>query len=639
MLKLLLVCLLVSIMSPVHALLLPAQAGIHEPASLAGHLMALRDPGGLLRIEDLLAQHPDANFVPLPGFLAAGFTRDVYWLRFTLQRTGDATDHWYLEVAPSFLDDVTLYAPGGDGHYQAARLGDLQPYSARPVQFRNFIFPLTLPEAQLTYYLRVKTTSTMLVRVLAWQYPGLLLAAQTDTGIYSAYFGLIVLAFLTNLVFWLWLRDRIYVSYCAYVAMLGLVMMATGGFISQWLLPNSPVLADRLVGIVLCLTYLIRTYFFIVVLRLRSHFPRINRGFDIVLGFYALCTLCAIAGFYTVVAPWLQMVVLVINSSVAFAGPWLLWRGHKEYLLYTLAFTASFIAVLIALFRLLGWLSINTPSDYITMLGTIIHIVLLNIAVADRVRRSERKLLDAETKTALLGIERENLKLQRQFVAMVSHEFRTPLAVIDATAQSVEIGCAQTGSTSYAFIAPRQEKIRRAVRRMVSLLDNFLTSERLDVQSVDINCKSLDLRELATEAAKSWHHLLSAPDQLILDIDNQPIMVFVDRAMLTLALSNLIDNAMKYSRAGSPITLRAYKKQGYGWIEVEDQGQGISADALGKIYDKFYRSSDAMAVPGAGLGLYLVREIVGQHGGEITVVSQEGQGTLFHLRLPLTVQV
>ena len=283
----------------------------------------------------------------------------------------------------------------------------------------------------------------------------------------------------------------------------------------------------------------------------------------------------------------------------------------------------------------MGWLSISIPSDYITMLGTIIHIVLLNIAVADRVRRSERKLRDAETKTVLLSIERETVKQQREFVAMVSHEFRTPLAVIDAAAQSVEIGCAQTGSSTYEFIAPRQEKIRRAVRRMVSLLDNFLTSERLDVQAVEINRKPLDLRLLVAEAAKSWRHLLSDPDQLVLELASVATTVFADRAMMTLALSNLIDNALKYASAGSQITLRVHHEQGFGSIEVEDLGHGIAPQALGKIFDKFYRSGDAMAVPGAGLGLYLVRTIVDQHGGEISVVSAEGKGSLFLVKLPL----
>ena len=345
MMKYLLALLMATLCWPAQALTLSPQTGLHNPASLSGQLSVLRDAGGKTRIEDVAAPDKTGKFVALPGFLGAGFTTDTYWLRFTLQRTPKSPDQWLIEVAPPFLDDVTLFVPHHDGKFEATRLGDLHPYAERPVPHRNFVFPVKLPDEQaVTLYLRVKTTSTMLVRVFAWQYPGLLGATQTDTSIYNIYFGLIALSFMTNMVFWFWLRDRLYASYCGYLAMLALVMMATGGFISQWLFPTVPALADRLVGIILSLTYLIGTHFFIVVLRLREHFLRLNRLFNLVLSFYALCVLVAMTGHYGVIAPWLQMVALVMNSGVAIAGPYLLLRGHREYLLYTLAFSASFAA-------------------------------------------------------------------------------------------------------------------------------------------------------------------------------------------------------------------------------------------------------------------------------------------------------
>ena len=634
MLKYLLTLLIATFCLPVQALMLLPQSGLGEPASLSGQLTVLLDASGKLRIEDVAA--PAQSFTALPGFLGAGFTTDTYWLRFTLQRTTKTPDQWLIEVAPPFLDDVTLFVPRNDGTFDATRLGDLHPYTARPVPHRNFVFPLRLPDDQpVTLYLRVKTTSTMFVLVFAWQYPGLLAATQTDTSIYAIYFGLIALGFMTNLVFWFWLRDRLYVSYCGYLAMLALVMMATGGFITQLLFPTVPVLADRLVGIVLSLTYLIWTHFFIIALRLREHFPRLNRIFDIVLGFYALCTLVAIAGHYGAIASYLQMVVLLMNTGVAIAGPWLLWRGHREFLLYTLAFSASFVAVFVSIFRLMGWISISMPSDYITIMGTSVHIVLLNIAVADRVRRSERQLLEAEKKTVQMNIEREAVKQQRQFVAMVSHEFRTPLSVIDATAQSMEIACPPGASVTHEFITPRQEKIRRAVRRLLSLLDNVLTNERLDLIKAETRHKAEDLRDMASETAKGWQHLLSTPEQLQIEAGGEPVISLIDHELMALALSNLLDNAVKYSPPGSPIVLRIRQSQGNAWIEVEDCGPGIPVKEIDKIFNKYYRADEAQATPGAGLGLYLVRTIVQQLGGEIDVVSKPGAGACFRMRLPL----
>lgn len=632
MLKILLALLIAAFFWPAQALTLSPQMGLHEPASLLGHLSALRDAGGQLRIEDVVAPAKTGEFAALPGFLGAGYTADTYWLRFTLQRTAQAPDQWLVEVAPPYLNDVTLFVPRGDGGFDTARLGDLQPFAERVVPHRSFVFPIRLPDDQpVTLYLRVKTASTMLVRVQAWQYTGLLAVAQTDTSLYSIYFGILALGVMSNLVFWFWLRERIYLSYCGYLVMLAVVMMATGGFASQWLFPHQPLVANRLVGVSISLVYLLGTHFFVGVLRLREHFPRINRLFDAVLLFYALCVVAAMSGHYGVVAPWLMLLVFVVTFGIALAGPWLLWRGHREYLFYILAFTANFLAIPLTVAKLMGWISINISTDHLTVMGSIIHIVLLNFAVVDRVRHSERKMLAAVKQAAELAAESEAAQQQRQFVAMVSHEFRTPLAVIDATAQSVEIACSQSATASYEFIAPRQEKIRRAVRRMVSLLDNFLTSERLDFHKSETKREVLDLRDLANEAAKNWSHLLHDPKQLQLVLGAEPASVLTERSMMSLALSNLIDNAIKYSPLGSPITLRVGQSHETGWIEVEDHGVGISMKEIGQIFDKFYRSGDAQIVPGAGLGLYLVRTIVRSQGGDIDVESKPGKGSRFRI--------
>ncbi len=636
MLKILLSLLVAAFCWPAQALVLSPQMGLHEPASLSGQLSVLRDAKGQWQIEEVAAPGKAANFVALAKFLSAGYTTDVYWLRFELQRQPQASDEWMLEVAPPYLNDVTLFVPRGAGGFTSKRLGDLQAYSQRPVPHRSFVFPLRVPDDQpLTLYLRIQTRSTMLVQVRVWQNSGLLEQAQASTGLNSFYFGILTLALVSNLMFWFRLRERVYLFYCAYLAALMLTAMSTGGFMTQLLFPNLPTLGNLAVGVSISLVYLLGTFFFIRLLRLRENFPRTKRVFDVVLLFYALCLLAALAGRYGVIAPWMFRFALVTNFVVVLVSILLLWRGHRQYLFYILAFAVNFAAVPVSIASIMGWLTLPVSADVITISGSLIHIVLLNFALVDRLRQSEKKMLSALRQSAKLEAQRDAVEQQRKFVAMVSHEFRTPLAVIDATAQSVEIACSKSNTTSYEFIAPRQEKIRRAVRRMVSLLDNFLTHERLDSQDGQTKGETLDLRELASEAAKNWAHLLHIPNQLHLELGDQVVQVCADRAMLILALSNLIDNALKYSPLGSPITLRVSKTQGDGWIEVQDHGVGLSTDDITHIFDKFYRGGDAQKVPGAGLGLYLVRSIARQQGGEIEVESTLGNGSRFRLRLAL----
>ena len=636
MLKFFLALLIAFFCWPAQALVLNAQMGLRESASLSGHLATLRDVGGLLRIEDVTVPDNEAKFSALPDFLGAGYTNDTYWLRFTLQRTTQAPHQWLLEVAPPYLNDVTLFVPHDNGGFDAMRLGDLQPFAERPVPYRSFVFPVRLADDRpMTLYLRVKTTSTMLVRVQAWQHNGLLASAQTNTSMYSVYFGILALGVMSNFVLWLWLRERIYLSYCGYLLALIVVMMATAGFLAQWVFPHSPLLANRLVGVTVGLVYLLGTYFFADVLLLRDHFPWCGRVLDSVMLFYLFCIVAAATGYYGLVAPWMLLTVFIVNFGMALAGPVLVWNGKREYLLYSVAFAANFAAIPLITVKLMGWISFSMSTDDIVVVGSIIHIVLVNFAVADRVRRAEKKMLLAVKQVAELASERDAAQQQRQFVAMVSHEFRTPLAVIDATAQSIDMMCSQSATVSHEFIAPRQEKIRRAVRRMVSLLDNFLTHERLDFNGPQIEDETLDLRELVNEAVKSWTHLVQTPDQFRLELGEKVVMVRAQQAMMRLALSNLIDNAIKYAPRGSPMTLRVGNNQNEGWIEVEDIGIGIAAKEMGQIFDKFFRGSDAQTTPGAGLGLYLVRTIVRRQGGEVDIESTLGKGSLFRVRLAL----
>lgn len=644
--KFLLALLIAMLCGPAHALMLSPHSGLHEPVTLSGQLSVLRDESGALSIGEVAAPQRTGEFATLPGFLSAGYVADTYWLRFTLQRKSDATDHWFVEVGLPFLDEVTLYMPrSADGslesavhetrQFDAIQLGDRQPYAERPVPDRNFVFPIRLADDRpVTIYLRIKTTSTMLVRVFVAQYAGLLVRAQVDTALYATYFGVVALGVLANLVFWVWLRAHVYLSYSFYLATLGALMFANGGFAAQWMFPHRPLTADQMVGVMVGLTYLSGFAFFIEVLQLRKHLPRFDRAMDALLIFYAGCGLAATAGYYSSIVS-LQHLVAIASTSVLFIlGPWLIWRGHREYLLYVLALSIHFAGVVFSLVRYMGWAAVDVSSDYSNMLTSGLHIVLLNFAVADRVRSADREKLVAEKRAAELAAEHDAVMQQRQFVAMVSHEFRTPLAVIDATAQSVEIACSQAAGAIHQSIAGRQDKIRRAVRRLVSLLDNYLTGERLEFKQAEIKREALDLRELASATVESWHHLMQTPEQLQLETCDEATPAFADRAMMELVLSNLIDNALKYSPPGSRITMRVGTTADNGWIEVEDSGVGIAPDEIGTIFDKFYRSDDAQTVPGAGLGLYLVRRILHEHGGEVEVVSQPGKGSRFRVRLP-----
>ncbi|MBS4097497.1 MAG: sensor histidine kinase [Sulfuricella sp.] len=633
--------------SPAWSLTLAPHDGMQEGVTLAGHLAMLRDASGSLSVDEVSRAERAGEFAAVPGVISAGYTTGAIWLRFTLARSADAPTDWWLEAALPILDEVTLYTPQQAGvrpsgsasasNFTAIRLGDRSPYTERPVPHRNFVFPLRLLDDQpVTYYLRVKTTSSMLVSIVAWQQEGLLRSTQIDTGIYAGYFGFILLGILINLAFWAWLREKRYLGYAAYLILLAVNTMTLGGFASQWFFPDSPLLADRSVGVMACLVFLAGFAFFVSVFHLREHFPRINRLIDALLLAYAACVLAALAGYFGLFAAWLQLPNFIIVMCVAVTGPWLVWRGHREYLLYTLAFSAQFVGALIGVTRVLGITSSTLPINYLYMATTLVHVVLLHFAMANRLRLSEIGRLATAARLEKLAAEHEAVEQQRQFVAMVSHEFRTPLAVIDAAAQMVVAICGQEHGDRFEGIRARQKKIRRAVSQMIEMIEAHLTNSRLNVQVSDRRREKFDLRDLLGELEEKWRPMLSVPERLEVSNPSFPLPVEADRQMIQIAFSNLIDNAAKYSPPASPISLSSGRDGDMAWVEITDHGMGIATEEIERIFDKFYRVTTKMKTGGAGLGLYMVQRIIRQHGGDVEVKSTPGRGTCFRLQLPLT---
>lgn len=216
---------------------------------------------------------------------------------------------------------------------------------------------------------------------------------------------------------------------------------------------------------------------------------------------------------------------------------------------------------------------------------------------------------------------------QRQFVLMVSHEFRTPLAIIDSASQLLELEPKLPGSAM-----PRVGKIRNAVQRMLHLIERCLTDERLGTAVARPTAFDLAamlgglVRDMGTSAAGHRFELHGF---------DRPVPIPGDRDLLAVVFSNLVENAVKYSPNGGTIRLDLSTGEGQVTVRVMDEGIGVNSADAARLFDKYFRASNAAGTTGAGLGLHLARCIVDTHGGGISVASQPGQGAAFTVRLPL----
>ncbi|RAU22793.1 histidine kinase [Paramagnetospirillum kuznetsovii] len=276
-----------------------------------------------------------------------------------------------------------------------------------------------------------------------------------------------------------------------------------------------------------------------------------------------------------------------------------------------------------------AWRDITTIADLNKTLAELN--VSLEQRVADRTRQLEEsgQALARSKQRAETALARETeAKTQlRQFLSMVSHEFRTPLAIIDSSAQMLRLRAEQGDPAAL----PRIDTIRGGVQRLLGLIDTCLADEQLDSGRIVLHEKVFDLAPMI-EVTLS-HHRVATPTHKYIAQLKGPLMVWGDPGMVALALNNLVGNAAKYSPSGGEVNVIGHHDGGDVAIQVIDQGIGIPDEDLPSIFERFHRATNARGIPGSGIGLHMVRQIVEMHGGSITVESEVARGSRFILRL------
>lgn len=231
---------------------------------------------------------------------------------------------------------------------------------------------------------------------------------------------------------------------------------------------------------------------------------------------------------------------------------------------------------------------------------------------------------------AALEKEREAGAIQKQFISMVSHEFRTPLTVIDGHAQIIE----RRGDTlEPADIQRRVRTIRSAVSRLILLIEGVLSSNMVKTGRFSLTPEPFDLRRAIRDLCDE-HADLAGDCHVELDLDGLPEEVTLDRKVCLLSISNLLANAIKFSPGGPRVRVTGWAADGMIHVRVEDKGMGIPENEVGRVFERYYRATTASFVPGTGLGLSLVKDMADLHGGAVALESREGEGTSVTFSLP-----
>jgi len=233
-------------------------------------------------------------------------------------------------------------------------------------------------------------------------------------------------------------------------------------------------------------------------------------------------------------------------------------------------------------------------------------------------------------------------QMKSDFVSNVSHELRTPLASIRVFGELLRLGKVESGERAREKVREYGEYIETESRRLTQLINNLLDFSSIESGRKSYRFEPVDLEEVVTETLETFTvRLRQRGFRLTYDGPDRPLPpVVIDAGAIAQSLSNLVDNAVKFSNGATEIVVSLERDNGSVKLSVQDWGVGIPRDEQEKIFERFHRVSTGLVhdVKGSGLGLSIVQHIVQAHGGKITVESRPGHGSVFTLHLPLEAE-
>lgn len=580
------------------------------------------DPDGSLTAELLIA---DDELWDGSGQQAFGYTRQVHWFRLHLLRPAQANGDWVLELGRPYVDDIRVYIADGGPGLTEYRLGDHQPVASRPLASRLFAVPLNLPaDKPVTLLIRTQSTSATVLTASLWQPSAFAGQQSRDSLLFGVFYGALFMVVLFHFSIGLWIADRPHIIYAGFV----LTQLVSYGFINgfaQLAFEQSwQHLSDRAVNITNFTGSLLATWLWTEILQMRRNFPRLWILYLGVMGLYLLMLAIGWGWLYTILAPLSFLLGMAINVLTLAVSARLLRRHPHQVTLwfYLLAFVVVNLSLLIHTLSLVGLIPLYLLPENLFQISSIAHIVLLSAGLFYRVRQLDKERSLAREDAISASARADG---QRSLVAMLSHEFRTPLSMIHSAAQMVRFREPQMATGSLE----RLDRIEGTARRLSALIDVFLASDALDQGKIVLNPRQGDMSVLVERVLTQF----GGQAQRIRVTPFPPIRLTADHDLLAVALRNCLANALNYSPSQSPVQLSVSQADDVVSLVVEDEGHGIAADEMENIGTPYYRGQSSSGKTGSGLGISMVRTIIAAHGGAMTLESAPGAGTKITLSL------
>lgn len=587
----------------------------------------LEDPSGQMTLAQV--QKSPQAFQTYAGMLTRGYTTSSYWIKLRIAATTE--DQLVLRIRPAYLDHIELYDPLAESGAptstagQVRLAGDSHPKAANGYFSLNQGFLVSGSRHARDVFLRIQSTNSMLVRV---EVLPLLLAKQADHRqelLYSLYFGLLAAFMVWALLQWLASRELLVGVFLLNQAFVVAHALALQGYLPLILGDAiSPIKIDRITSL-LVLAYVFMSGTFTLML-LREFKPLVwlwRLCIGLMLIYLPIFVLFAIGQVRLALQINMTVAAVEVLGFLFLAISARAWHDRQETYSPPLprwvliSFTAALVlsAYSSALPNLGGidgaeW-TLHTP-----MFGGFFCSLLMTLLLSLRARNHDRQRLHAIAEAHLQREQAQAERLRREeqerFLSMLTHELKTPLGVARISLDDSDLA------------GPQRARIDRALANINSIIDRCAITDQMEHHQLNLVLRPCSLARLIDECVQA-----SSNPARVKVLESNDAMAQTDSGLLTICLSNLIDNALKYSRPDSAIEIKL--QSGSSQTGTGAGGSLITVcNAIGsagipdpeRLFDKYYRGPGASRKSGSGLGLYLTRSLVEMLGARVTYRAQ-----------------
>ena len=582
-------------------------------------ILVLKDPTGELQFSDITNPNIANRFYKIETKSEQadfGFTSDVIWVKVVLKRESNSPKLWILEIPYAGLGSATLFKPNGQSIELTYNSASDQK---KPIFQRFDATPIELSTNSENYYLRIKSEYSISVPLIIWDTSAYSEAKLKDNFVQALYYGGLLTIAIYNLLIFFSLRDRRFLLYFFFASFICIGIFTGNGYGLLFFWPDSPKWNSISQVVFLSMGAGFSLLFTQAYLKTKESLPLCNKLLSLFASMFWVVALLLGIFFFTNInnQPLLYLYLMLALGTIPLIGyasikKILMGDISAKYLL--IAFGFLWVGAGIGTLRALALIPSNTFTAYPVQIGSAFEMLLLAFALANQMRidRDQRNLTENRHENYL------------RHSSLISHEFRTPLSIIETQATLINSESAKGINN----IPQRIHAITSSVRHLSTLFTRWTQADRVQNFANQYNPIEINLHTWLPNFL-DWARHIYLNHHLEIALDSKTKKIIADEELLQIALINLIDNAQKYSPENTVITIGTINKEGKRGLYIKDEGRGIPEGEYGNIFEEYFRLKDEKNVRGLGLGLSIVRKIVELHSGQIEVVSKMGSGSTF----------